>query len=104
MAVALPTPLAAANLLLRSVRLIKQSIVSLALRLPCCIPDFIDNEKQPLQLKSQLTRDTMASIQQVSSSGVEITPDLSPLERRNSLEKHLQQRPDEKDLKVSRRS
>lgn len=39
----------------------------------------------------------MASTQ--DSVGVE-TAGISPLERRNSLEKHLQQRPDEQDLKV----
>jgi len=40
----------------------------------------------------------MASPQH-EESGVETTPALSPLERRNSLEKHLQHRPDEQDLK-----
>lgn len=42
----------------------------------------------------------MAAAQE-QSAGIETNPGLSPLERRRSLEKHLQQRPDEKDLKVS---
>ncbi|TKA69801.1 hypothetical protein B0A55_06463 [Friedmanniomyces simplex] len=33
------------------------------------------------------------------TNGVDATPIVSPLERRNSLEKHLQTRPEEQDLK-----
>lgn len=50
----------------------------------------------------QRKRKNMASIttqQPEETSGVETTSGLSPLERRNSLEKHLQSRPDEQDLK-----
>ena len=57
------------------------------------VTSFTDNSNW--QTLRPLCRTIMAEL---TTSSVDTTP-ISPVERRNSLEKHLQTRPDPKDLK-----